>query len=126
MAVYFTDRSDDEILRTVNRICDSLEQEMRVSCTQHTRALVANALSAVAEDPSPSWRAARPELRDKFGFLVSSLPRMMSELARDEVGDGGLRGMFAKEDRPKLTFYQTLHWLTANLDRICPFEKPKR
>lgn len=106
--------AQDGLFAIVNAQCDQVEAATGIRCSPHMRALVVNTLSAVVEDPSPTWRAGAQERQRRLAQLVETLPQTLITLVKSASIEG------------RLSYFDTLHWLTARLDTICPFDKDRR
>jgi hypothetical protein len=112
MPPYFTPENE-RVLSRVNDACDRFEVNGNVQCTPAFRALLANTLSSIVEDPSPLWVSSAADRRQRYEGFIDGLDNLLYEMAEDSV-DG------------KLTYFDGLHWLGHRLDSLCPFEKSRR
>lgn len=81
----------------------------------YTRVLIFNVLDAIQGDPSPVWALSSSAERNyHYQQLSDSIPMLIQQFVEKERING------------QLTFFQGIHWLTSNLDKLCPFQKEKR
>lgn len=110
MPLYFTEGNEGLFLQ-INNLCDRAELESKVRYSVQTRVLIFNTLAAIVEDPSDSWEATEEDRRGALREFVGRLPKSLQELS--ETADAGQR----------VSYFDTLHWLSARLDSVCPFQK---
>jgi hypothetical protein len=111
--VYF-EPGGEGVFNRINEACNRVESETGVSCSEHFRALVYNAITAITQDPSASWSASSNARVERSGELLAGLPKLLLEVANTaSVGK-------------RLSYFDGLHWLTSRLDSICPFDKARK
>ena len=110
MPLYYTE-ADRGLFTEINRLCDAVGQETGVLYSMHSRVLIFNSLTAILEDPSNAWKAGDGDRRRQFEGFSSALPQMLVEIAKA----AGVKG--------KISYFDTMHWLSTHLDSLCPFDK---
>jgi hypothetical protein len=83
------------------RICDQFTSETNVRITPTARDLAAEIISAISEDPHPSWRIGDPQ--QLIGFqqqYLSAAPSFLKRVVEDE---------HIKTNQ--ITAFDILHWL---------------
>ena len=110
MPLYYAE-DDRGLFNQINRLCDSVGQQTDVFYSVHSRVLIFNALTAILEDPSNAWKATDTDRRRQFERFLSALPQLLSDIAKTV----GVKG--------KISYFDTMHWLSSHLDSLCPFEK---
>ena len=110
MPLYYTN-GEERLFKYINNIADRLERDRVDRISMYTRVLIFNMISAIKEDPSPSWIATRDELDFQYAKIVKELPKLIQRFVKQ-----------AGQNR-QLTFFEAMHWLSLNLDSICPFQK---
>lgn len=110
MPLYYTE-GDDRLFDRLNQIVGDIEREKKVTISMHTRVLIFNVVTAIREDPSPKWITDRDDIERRFSEVLGSLQRTIERVVQEEnLGN-------------RLTTFQALHWLSLNIDSICPFRK---
>jgi len=104
----------ERLFQRVMRICDEIEKSKEIEITMHSRVLIFNILTAITEDPHPSWRVMQFDLREILENKIETLPKNLNEVINYE------------KPKKRLTSFHLLHWLGLRLDSICPFEKEKK
>lgn len=87
----------------------------------HSRALIHNTMSAMLVDPLPAWRESETERFSLYNrILTEDQPEFLQNLFG---GEESVRPRSPGREEGALTYFETLHWVGRNLDRICPFRK---
>jgi hypothetical protein len=110
MPLYYAE-DDRGLFTQINRLCDAAGQDTGTLYSVHSRVLIFNALTAILEDPSNAWKASDIDRRRQFERFSSALPGMLVEIAK------------AAEVKGKISYFDTMHWLSSHLDSLCPFDK---
>lgn len=110
MPLYYTD-GNEGLFSRITETFDQLERDLGVTWTPYARVLVFNSLTAMQEDPSPTWLAGREARLARTTEMIARLPDLVRQVSRNESVEG------------RVTYFQVLHWLTDHLDGVCPFEK---
>jgi hypothetical protein len=110
MPLYYTE-GDERLFDRLNQVVGNIEREKGVTISIHTRVLMFNVVSAIREDPSPKWITDRNDMERRFSEVVGNLQKIIERVVEEEKFD------------KRLTIFQALHWLSQNIDSICPFKK---
>lgn len=82
----------------------------RVRITRVARNVIVDILDAIERDPHPRWRGDRSQRADALQGLLADLPSLFARVSKAEATQ-------------TLTTFHVLHWLSKNLDAICPIDK---
>jgi hypothetical protein len=105
-------REQRRLLNQVNDVCNEVTAETEVDFSIHSQVLIFNALDAMRRDPSPQWAGDyERSVNSIYEDLSGVLGPYLTQLAESEA------------DYEKVTYFQTLHWLTGRLNVICPIRK---
>jgi hypothetical protein len=109
----YADPDELYLYNTVNEIVTQIEDARNVEMSRATRDLIVSMLSAMKNDPSAYWKDADDRER-LFTDMIVRLPAHLNQ--------------FIDEEKPLgiMTYFDTLHWISKNLDTICPFQKEQR
>jgi len=82
-----------------------------VRVTGHAQKLIYDVLESITADPHPRWRISPTELAGLRRQIESDLSSLLAKIMVDEHVE------------EVITAFDVLHWLTHNLDNVCPIEK---
>jgi hypothetical protein len=102
------------IRNDITIVCSQFTARTAVEVSATTQNLVAEIISAIVEDPHPSWARALPPNTSPDDFANQYLRRTPEMLEQ-------LRGTL--KDRKRITAFDFLHWFSTNLSFICPIPK---
>lgn len=92
-----------QVSNDVNAAANSFEQNTQVRISENTRALVAEIISSIIEDPLPSWRSDEKERQYIANSYAKSLELVFLQIRR------------AGENQT-ITAFDFLHWFGRNLE----------
>jgi hypothetical protein len=85
----------------IGRICDQFTSATNVLVTPTARDLAAEIISAISEDPHPSWRIEGPQqLIDFQRRYLEGMPRFLQRVVESE-----------RIQTNRITAFDILHWL---------------
>jgi hypothetical protein len=89
--------------------------ERRIEVSAGATTLIAQILDAIMSDPHPSWQYMDHSHREQVvGSFFEILPSFLDVIAFSQSNP---------RDYHVITTFAVLHWLTDNLDSICPIPK---
>ena len=104
-----TEQTPENIRAKVNKAADQFHTSTGIEVSGQARNVIHYIVSAVKTDPHPTWSYVPS--RDVF---TDSLPKHFSDIVKEE------------RVKKRITTHDFLHWLSGNLERVCPIEKPRR
>lgn len=92
----------------IHAAAERLEESVGVGVSGQAQNIIYYVVCAVETDPHPRWKE-RPS-RERF---LDGLPEHLAAVVAEEGVE------------KRVSTFDVLHWLTRNLERICPIEKIK-
>jgi hypothetical protein len=84
----------------LGRICDRFTQETSIVVTPTTRDLAAEIISAILEDPHPTWKVEAPQTFEYTQRYLSDSTKLLHAIRAEQ------------NIKERITAFDLLHWLT--------------
>ena len=106
---------DERILDRTKDIVARYADTRGTSVSPQATTLIAQILDAITSDPHPSWQYMEAYQREQVvASFFDILPSILDVIAFSQTNPG---------NSGEITSFAVLHWLTYNLDSICPIPK---
>jgi hypothetical protein len=113
MPIYYTE-GEDGLFKLIDRWADESTSRSGIEVSKHTRVLIHNLLTGIREDPSTLWQGTTMEFDSAYREMEDRVPQLLDQLASETAVS------------KKVSIFDAMHWLSTNLDNICPIPKVRR